>query len=221
MRARCYLLSFALTIQQPRTRLTLAPVLVPWCGWPQAEYPLAGGKQPPPGPAAEPHGAPSGSPAAAATCAGGTGEVKGSLCPCREWCRAGVKGGRREVRGSCFPACWLPVPGSDCASSTHVLLRCLRRAEMLLLSLLPCFSSFWARLFSSLWRLWNCCSSWLEQRQTSAYPLKDLHHAPGSGHPAASHLLQVKDAAGELDLVRAFLQEGFHGWLLLLGQGRV
>lgn len=45
------------------------------------------------------------------------------------------------------------------ASSTHILLRCLRRAEMFLLSLLPCFSSFWARLFSSLCRLWNCCSS--------------------------------------------------------------
>lgn len=65
----------------------------------------------------------------------------------------------QEVWGVLLPS-W-SAPGallSPCVS-THVLLRCLRRAEMFLLSLLPCFSSFWARLFSSLCRLWNCCSS--------------------------------------------------------------
>lgn len=73
----------------------------------------------------------------------------------------GEAGGRFSVL---FPARWLVVLGSAHASSTHVLLRCLRRAEMLRLSLLPCFSSFWAKLFSSLCRLWNCCSSWPKWR---------------------------------------------------------
>jgi len=158
--------------------------------------------------------------------------------------RARARGGRREVRfggGVLLPSLLAPAPARPCSArvfSTHVLLRCLRRAEMLLLSLLPCFSSFWARLFSSSCRHWNCCSSWPKWRGRHQHPLASPP-APLSGPctmplpdgtrgpqhagrpPAASHLLQVKDAAGELDLVRAFLQEGCQGGLLLLGQGRV
>lgn len=117
--------------------------------------------------------------------------LRGAVQSWGEGMQAGGLGGPASQHvGSQHPA----RPCSARMSSAHVLLRCLRRAEMLLLSLLPCFSSFWARLFSSSCKLWNCCSSWLKQRQTSACPscpscpaLRDLHHAPalwGSGSPA-------------------------------------
>lgn len=84
--------------------------------------------------------------------------MNGSLCLSGELCRA--RPGSLGGPASQWVSSWcLAQPCSAHMSSTHVLLRCLRRAEMFLLSLLLCFSSFWARLFSSLCRLWNCCSS--------------------------------------------------------------
>lgn len=162
---------------------------------------------------------------------------RGEGQPVPHWVAVQSWGKGRQVGGLGGPASQ-PVRSqhpaqsrSACVPSTHILLRCLRRAEMLLLSLLPCFSSFWARLFSSLCRLWNCCSSWPKQRDRHQHLLSGTCAMPrprgvwGPQHtgspPTASHLLQVKDAAGELDLVRAFLQEGCQGGLLLLGQGRV